>query len=296
MHIGFDNSSRLWKDVYYFEYKGVRYKLIQNNVRKWCDVLLTIIPNDKDKKAIDYAYITASEFLSALSWENRSKVKANHLGGCGIPHDFKLRSAKCRAFSFPQVPFSGYVVGNNINRIPEIENEEQRDALLLFREAESSNNNYLSFLFFWQIIEVSKNDAIGWINKTYCKNRNKIRLSKDEINRLPLKGKSLGNYLYDDCRNAISHIHRRKAGKTEVKLDTPEDNLRISLSTGVISDFARFYIKDKLQLKKSMYLVRKKGKGFPIYVNEDYLRKYSCTIAYRQPSLTLEQMKKKRWH
>lgn len=66
MHIGFDNNSRLWKDVYYFEYKGVRYKLIQNKI-KWCDVLLTIIPNHNDKRAIDYAYTNASEFLSALT-------------------------------------------------------------------------------------------------------------------------------------------------------------------------------------------------------------------------------------
>jgi len=89
MHIGFDNSSRIWKDVYYFEYKSIRYKLIQNNIRKWCDVLLTIIPNDKDTKAMDYAYMNASEFLSALSWENNSQVKVRNLGGAGIPDNFK---------------------------------------------------------------------------------------------------------------------------------------------------------------------------------------------------------------
>lgn len=297
MHIGFDNSSRLWKNVYYFEYKGVRYKLIQNKIRKWCDVLLTIIPNYRDNKAIDNAYITASEFLSALSWENHSEVMVSHLGGFGIPQDFKLRSAKCRVFYFPQVPFGGYSVGYDINCIPEIETEAQRDALILFREALSSNNYYLAFLFFWQVIEIGNNDAIGWINKAYRRNRNKIWLSKDDFSRLPLKGKSLGNYLYDDCRNAISHIHNRKAGKTKVKLDTPEDNFRISLSTRVIEKFARFYIEDRLKLKKRMYLVRKEGKGFPIYVNENYMKKHpSCKFAYKRPSLSFEQMKKKRWH
>ena len=43
MHIGFDNSARFWKNVFYFEYKGVRFKLIQNNNREWCNVLLTIV-------------------------------------------------------------------------------------------------------------------------------------------------------------------------------------------------------------------------------------------------------------
>jgi len=52
--------------------------------------------------------------------------------------------------------WTGHSVGYDINRIPEIETEEQRDALVLFREASSSNNDYLAFLFFWQVIEIGK--------------------------------------------------------------------------------------------------------------------------------------------
>lgn len=296
MHIGFDNSSRLWKDVYYFEYKGIRYKLVQNNIRKSCDVLLTIIPDYNDKKARDYAYIIAAEFLSALSWENASLVKVYNLGGMGRPDNFKLRNAKCRMYYFPQVPFSGHSVGYDINRIPEIETEEQRDALVLFREASSSNNDYLAFLFFWQVIEIGKNDAVGWINKVYQRKRNKIRFIKEDLDRLKLEGKKLGNYLYDDCRNAIAHIYKRKPGKVKIKIDTPADNTRIILSTRVIKEFARFYIEDKLQLQKNMWLVRRKGKGFPVYANEDFIKRNPCIIAYKKPCLSLEQMKKKRWH
>ena len=80
MHIGFDNSSRLWKKVFYFEYKGIRFKLIQNNPRKWCDVLLTIIPSHNNEEAKNEAYLKASEFLSALSWENNSLVKVQEEG------------------------------------------------------------------------------------------------------------------------------------------------------------------------------------------------------------------------
>ena len=69
MHIAFDNSLRLKNKIYYFEYKSVRFKLIQNNPRKWSDVLLTIVSID-DKKEKQKAYSTAGEFLSALSWKN----------------------------------------------------------------------------------------------------------------------------------------------------------------------------------------------------------------------------------
>jgi hypothetical protein len=294
MHIGFDNSSRLWKDVYYFRYTGVSYKLIQNNIRKYCDVLLTIISDHHDNKAINFAYTNASEYLSALSWQNNSLIKVQHLGGCGYRK--KLRNAKCMMFNFPEVPFQGFAVGYDINSIPEIENEKQRDALTLFREASNSNNDYLSFIFFWQVIEVGNNDAIGWINKTWRRNSQKLRISTEDIARLPLAGRQIGNYLYDDCRNAIAHINRRKVGKLKISLDKPEDISRIALSTSIIKEFARFYIKDKLKLMKKMWLVRKGQRGFPTYVKEELLRTANFTIAYESPRPALGTLKKKRWH
>lgn len=287
MHIGFDNSDRLWKNTFYFEYKGIRYKLIQNNIRKWCDVLLTIIPTDHDRKAMDRAFINASEFISALGWENRSRVKAYDLGGFGVPGNLRLYQAKCRVFSFPHVPFGGSSIQNNIDRIPKIETEEQREALLLFREASSSNNEFLGFLFFWQVLEVQKNDAIGWIDKTYRRYRNRLLIPKENIERLPLNGRSLGHYLYDDCRNAIAHIFKRQEGRTRLSMDNPTDITRIAISTGIAKEFARYYIAQQLGLQKSLYLVRRNGKGFPLFVDEEYIKRNPCKMAYGHPPFTL---------
>jgi hypothetical protein len=294
MHIGFDNSRRLIKRIYYFQYKGIRYKLIQHKSRKWCDVLLTIVRRENNEQAKNLAYITASEFLSALSWQNNSRVTIHNIGGCGIHENYQLRNARCSMYSYPRIPFQGHVIGCGINVIPEIETQDQRDALTLFREASSSNNDYLSFLFFWQILEVGKGDPVGWINKSWRKNRNKIRISKDEFSRLPLKGKNPGHYFYDDCRNAISHIHSRRSGKVKIALDTPIDNTRIAISSCVIKEFARFYIEDKLKLKKSMYLLRKYGKGFPTFVSEDDVKQFPSSIAYQTPPFG--QLQLKPWH
>lgn len=294
MHIGFDNSSRLCRDVYYFEYKGIRFKLIQNNIRKWADVLLAIIPGNNNKSGEDAAYLIASEYLSALSWENNSLVKVWHLGGAGVREGFLLKKAKCTIRTFPKVPFHGYTVGYNISIIPAVENEDQRNALALFRDASSSNNDYLAFLFFWQILEIGKIDPIGWINKTYSRNRNKIHLSNSELSRIPCSEKGFGKYFYDDCRNAIAHIFRRRAGRVRLKFDTPDDNMRIIMSTRVIKEFARFYIKDVLRLQENMYLVRKRGKGFPAYLHQDHIQKIPCRLAYEKPSLS--QLQRKKWH
>lgn len=283
MHIGFDNSSRLSRHIYCFEYTGVRYKLIQDNPRKWCDVLLTIIEDKKSAVTEQKAYNTAGEFLSALSWENNSRIKVWQLGGPG-GQDFILKKARRSMFDFPRIPFGGYILGYSIYRIPKIESLEQKTALALFREAFSSNNIFLSFLFFWQILEVGKLDPIGWINKNYYKKGNKLYLEKGDINRLPLKGRSLGHYLYDDCRNAIAHI-RRKPTKTKLQFDDLEENVKLSISTRIIGEFAKLYIKEELNLKNSLFLVTQKGKNFPFYADEQYIENHSCKIAYQKSLL-----------
>ncbi len=103
MHIGFDNSARLLRNVYYFEYKGIRFKLFQNNMRKWRDVLLTIAPDYEE--SINKTYLVASEFLTALSWENDSRVKFMPIGGISVPDNFQLRQAKCTCYALPKIPF-----------------------------------------------------------------------------------------------------------------------------------------------------------------------------------------------
>jgi hypothetical protein len=278
MHIGFDNSRRLNQNVYYFEYRGIEFKLIQNNPRRWSDVLLTIVPDHNDEVACRGAYLAASEFLSALGWQNNAEIKLQHLGGGSAKTD--LRKAKCHSFSFPQLPFGGLVKGYELFRIPYIETDEQRDALTLFREARSTNNDYLAFLFFWQVLEVGKHDPIGWVNKIHRTVPNKVRASAYDLSQLPLLGKKLGNYFYDDCRCAISHIFRLKRGKRKIVVDSPEDNLRMVASRRVVEAFAKLYIEEVLRLDKRMYLIRKRGSAFPVYMSQDEMMRTGCKLAY----------------
>ncbi|MDP2652216.1 MAG: hypothetical protein Q8O94_03700 [bacterium] len=73
LQIGFDNSHRLSRKEYFFEYRGVRFKLVQRNPRKWSDALLTIVP-EMNGAANELAFARAAEFLSALGWQNHSMV------------------------------------------------------------------------------------------------------------------------------------------------------------------------------------------------------------------------------
>ena len=50
----------------------------------------------------------------------------------------------------------------------------------------------------------------------------------------------------------------------------------------IIQEFARLYIKNELNLQKSLYLVRKSKNGFPVYLDEGYYNKIVNNNFYRE--------------
>jgi hypothetical protein len=282
MDISFDNSCRLARKTYLFEYQGVRFKLVQDEPRKWADHLMTIVPS-VDGPESDRAFTAGSEFVSALGWELRSSVAVWESGGRGWPDPLPLSQVKPSIFTFPRVPFRGNVIGYDLRRLPNVRTNEQRIALALFREATASNSIYLSFLFYWQILEVGGGNPIRFVNRTLRRQPAGFHIDPRVIAQLPTGSRSLGVYLSDDCRHAIAHI-RRTPGKRALGLDRREERLHLAISAGVIKTFAEHYIREKLQLKDSLHLVRLAPRGFPTFVDTATLHSHVWR-AYAAPRL-----------
>lgn len=263
-HFCFDNACRLNRTTYYLQYRGIRFKLIQNNPRKWSDVLLALVP-ENDRLSQECAFGAAGEFLSALSWQNSSPISVRNAGGFGVRDSLRLRQARCRIFVPPRQAFMTNSSGYDITRLPEVETQEQRIALTLFREALSANKDFLSFLFYWQVLEVAGGKPSGWINKFFYR-QSRVHVSQREREILDLKGRRLGDVLEDDCRHAIAHI-RRKPGRQALRFDNSEENRRIAVSTNVIQRFAKLFLKEALDLRRNVFLIRERGRGFPTYVD-----------------------------
>lgn len=279
MHIGFSNDRRFKHKIYHFEYKGVRFKLIQNNPRRWADVLLTILPTYQDHLVEQEIYKIGAEFLSGLCWENNSCIALENLGGCGWPDNASLRKAKCLSFSFSTGPINGLVTGYGLTQLPYIETENQRIALAWFREAKSSNKDWLAILIFWNILESTISDPEKWLNDT--KNLIHTPFFQEEIKELPLNGKSLGDYFKNDCRHAIAHIKKEPGRKrAELNIDVGVDIKRMKLSSSVLEEFAKYFIKNELNLDKKCYLVRERRKEFPKFVTEQIYKQMHYEIAY----------------
>lgn len=264
LHFTFDNSNRFSEQGQMFEYEGVRFKLVQSDdPRRHSDALLTLAPFPKDGGAQEQAFRATSDFLSALAWVTQARVTFEFAGGFGVPDDFPLEQAECRVFTFPQLPFGGNVTGYSIDSIALVENETQRTALALYREARSSNKIWLSFLFYWQVLELAGGNAPEWINKALRKGR--IEVTKTQLRILELGGRKLGDVLQEECRHAIAHI-RRKPGRRALRFDTFADQQRVGAGAGIVEECARVFIRDTLGLTKKMY--RAPTGTFPPYLPE----------------------------
>jgi hypothetical protein len=263
MHIAVDIPFRPKKRIAYFSYNGVRFKYIQNDGRNWSDVLVTLVASMHGPE-VGYALAAAGELISALAWEFDVGMTVRHVGGPGKPASFRLRSARCQVRVFPELPFHGFVSGYSFSRIANIQTPEQRAALVLYREALSSNKPFLSLLFNWQILEVGRGDAVAFANRIGRKHPNDLGTALDDAKQLPTGLNRLGDHLQDSFRDAIAHV-RRSPGKTTLKFDEEAEAGRIYRGNRVIRRLARLYVERELQLTSVRYLVRRNGKAFPTY-------------------------------
>ena len=287
-HIDFTKPVRFARDVYYFEYGGVRFKLVQNDPSKYCDAILTVMPNG-DRVAEGRAFAAAGEFVSALAWKVGLPMAVAPGGGMGLPGEVALEDARCSCFGLPQFVTTGNIRGHSLSRIAAIETDEQRRALSLVREAQSANKAILAFLLYWQVMDIrprrlqSPQNLGKWVDSMI--GGGALGLHLHAADRAVLGrhcGKrSLGTYFEDDCRHAIAHLRRDPGRKTFV-FDDHTDLVRMRVSVQAVRDLAEQYIRKVLDLTKGMTLYRQGSQGFPLYIRDGAVpRGQGYVLAYR---------------
>lgn len=254
LQVSFSNSARLSGNTHYFRYLGHDFKLVQSRSKYHADTLLSIIKDDKASERA--AFVAAAQFFSALCWKTQGRVEFN-LGPSStsrVPRS--LQDARVTMIDFQKIAPGSETAGNFISVLPDIQTPAQREALALYREANASNNIYLRFLFFFQVLTIGASKAPlntkDQIANVLAHPRWQLRDPHKVIDRLPLKGQTLAEYLYDDCRNAIGHVKR--GGKKEIDFDDPEHRFRIAESTTVAKQLAAAHIEWNLGLTGELYL------------------------------------------
>jgi hypothetical protein len=282
MHIAFDISHRMPRRTYRFKYNGVRFKLVQMN-RRLANVLLTFA---NDEPEMTRAYAAGGEFLSALCWATNSQVAVWDSPTPFVPKGMRLRGAPVLMREPHMIARrgTGIMLGGHPCRIADVRTDAQRIALTLWREAVGANKVYLSFQFYWNILEVgrrpatSDQEAKSWVS-TVAASVNDLRVTPREAEYLQLGTNDLGRHLYDHCRNPIAHITRPQ-GRTMLQFDSYEETRRLGAATGIVSRLARYYIRHELNVSTFRVLARKDGRGFPTFVPEVKVDSGAYTAAY----------------
>jgi hypothetical protein len=69
--------------------------------------------------------------------------------------------------------------------------------------------------------------------------------------------------------HAIAHI-RRTPGRAPLRFDDEEEAARFAISTRIVQELVRHYIRTELGVINRLYLVRTERNGFQKYVDEAY--------------------------
>lgn len=264
LHLALSNHARLDRPSYLMEYRGVQFKLVQERGWKWADHLLTIIP-DISPQSRQYAFQVGQELINLLSWELRSPMQLSEAGARSCHQGTRLSKIRPSMRTFPEIPFRGNYVNNSPSIIPAADTEHQRLALGLFREACASNNDYLAFLFYWHVIETGHEKGEEIVDR--LSSNKKIELVHHDIAKLSLGGRSLGEHLKENVRNAIAHI-RRWSGRQPLELSNLEQRNEMAIAARIVRSIAEEYIKHDLNVgKQNLFLMRKGRNGFPTYIN-----------------------------
>jgi hypothetical protein len=164
-------------------YRGVAFKLVQNRSRRYADHLLSIVETEEERRR---AFAIAAEFISAVAWTNRTRMAVWDCGYMTWQRE-DLRKARPNMHDFRVVNFSGNVVGATIDSLPFVETPDQRKGLALFREARASNNEFVRFLFAWQVMDLGGTNARDYANKVVRKSSNNLHFHlEDDIAELHL--------------------------------------------------------------------------------------------------------------
>jgi hypothetical protein len=115
-------------------------------------------------------------------------------------------------------------------------------------------------------MEVQGAKPHAFIEDVMRNHRHQVPLDDSWFDQLPLAGRSISEYLEDDCRHAIAHI-RRRPGKKRLDLDSWDEHLRFAISVEVVEALAEAYIRHGLGMSENLTLVRPRSGGFPRFAD-----------------------------
>lgn len=237
----FDGPFELSCKEYIFMFKGRKFRIVSGkdgSIHK----ILTI--TDGSDAEYEQAMETILSFFNYMAWEHGLSFSYCSSYGTGISNDKKIELLNVTAED--SVDSRGALVV--LDYLPPVTNEAQEIALGLYNEALATDSVFFKTINFWKILcvprtpqdRVKENKVIKWINNNVSK------IYQSELFKELIKNeKDIGNYIYNEYRNALHHIER-KPTLSPTKLN---DRTKVAIISWPMRELATMYIEEELQLK-----------------------------------------------
>ncbi len=242
-------DAHLAKAEYIFEFDGRSFRLVRGTDAE-LDKLCTITDGSSQENA--QAYETAMKLCDYLNWEWQTGIRCMDGGGPSFRSDEPV--LKVLANRPIQMFHARTLRGTTVEPLflPDVQNDVPRVALGLLNEALQATSPFFRFINYWKILGLPRlgkrhgdadERAIARVDRAPSE---RVPELGDLRNSLKQRGihATLGNYLYEECRNAIAHITRPPALSPSKLLHRD----RILEAECVAEHLARFYIRTELGL------------------------------------------------
>ena len=245
MSYGFDSDScRFDFKRCLFEFKGREFMLYSGDMRN-CDSFDTVVQDDADA---DKAFELIHEFLYLFGWTNGCAFHFVGASGFGPGNRDVMLKRTAPVFRCPR----GFWYNRTNMLIMADPNcsEDFIKAMSLYNDALYCNDNFYRFLCLYKILDLPVNgqtrNPVDWIDSNLQCYTPNVHTQK----WIP-HNKDLSSFLQDECRNAISHIHRKDPNKSSVISYSAKDYEKISLACSIIMPFVRWLVEKEIGVPQS---------------------------------------------
>jgi hypothetical protein len=175
-------------------------------------------------------------FCSALAWAEGAGIEVLIWSGGNVPRPIHIAQGRSVVEFLPT------------DHLPKPANNEGRAALALYREGISLDNPFYAFLSLYKAISVivpKGKERADWIDATL--NDLDERQAKERRDALVANGVDVGQYIWQEGRNAIAHAERQPY----VDPDEVNDHFRLRQDVPLLKNLAELAIERRAGIQRS---------------------------------------------
>lgn len=222
-----------------FEYNGREFMLYPGNNKRYMSID-TVVLNEQDD---DIAFEQIHEFLYLFGWENQCHFHFLNSSAMSGDRDLLLR----RQEPLMNIPRRMYNITRFLIMSDPNTSDDFKKAIALYNDARHTQDVFYRFFCLYKILDLpvsgKTRNPEKWINDNIDK---VTSVDHSRVASFINDHSNFGEFMRDECRNALAHIHRADPNKKSILPYKSSDYMRIVYGNAVLQDLALYFIKNEI--------------------------------------------------